>query len=286
MGQTNFYFGKFHFQQLSTLWDFDEEVESSRKELIRNRLVDYVNESDVIYREPDGYWRFGKCKETEGMIIGKLGKIFTEERTTWDDESEDYITFEEEVEVADVSFFIADPQSEGIAFNRKLHTGSEKFTEAFATGYNDYYDLADGLTIELQRTGGDKHYSEILQDARRVYSVDFDLVPVNPSADEEMEILDDHIKEMNAEEMGFDAESGEGLNYEEDFIRSAFAMSDDGGYGDYTIRFEKDGEKETYNSRGDHATTELEEPEELDDLKTIAEKLLTRLQQLLSQNDE
>lgn len=285
MEGTNFYYGEFFFKQIPRLQDFGRDERIDRRDLIRERIFDYVTQTEVIYRESDGNWRFGRCEKWDEYIIGKLGKIFTEERTVWNDEAQDYVTVEEELEVADVSFFIVDPIIEGIVFNRKLHTGSAKFIKAFATGYNHYYDLDGALSVELKRTGGDKHYSEILEDVRRVYSVDFDLRPVNPSADEEMEILDEHIKGMNADDMGLDAQSKEGLNYDEEFIRSAFALSDEGDYGDYTIRYQKSGETETYDSRGEHATTEKEEPEDLDDLRALAIQLLDRLKDLISDGD-
>lgn len=282
MDDTKFYFGSLEFKQVAILHDFEDFQAANRAELIKERLFEFVNESDIIFRESDGYWRFGKCEKWEGHIIGKLGKIFTEERTTWDEDLEDYKTIETEIEVADVSFFIIDPVTEGIAFNRKLHTGSTKFANAFAKGYNKYYNLDDEIEIELVRTGGDKHYKEILREARRIFSVDFDLEPVNPSADEEMEILDSHIKGMNADEMGLEAESGEGLNPDDEFIRSGFALSDDGDYGDYTVRFEKDGETVTYDSRGDYEREESQDPDDLDDLKTQAKALLTKLDELLT----
>lgn len=134
METTNFYFGLFDFKQISRLHDFEDAKGGNRQELVTERLIEYVDDSDIIFRESDGYWRFGKSIEWEGLILGKLGKIFTEERTTWNDEIEDYETIEEEIEVADVSLFLIDPFVEGIVFNRKLHTGSAKFAEAFATG--------------------------------------------------------------------------------------------------------------------------------------------------------
>lgn len=95
-----------------------------------------------------------------------------------------------------------------------------------------------------------------------------------------MEILDDHIKNMNADEMDLAAESDEGLNYQEDFIRSGFALSDDGDYGDYRIRYQSGDDTVTYDSRGDHATTSMREPEDLEDLKTASEGLVDRLDEL------
>lgn len=286
MDETNFYFGNLTFKQVSTLSDFDDLEISDRTDMIRKRIYEFVSQSDIIYRESDGYWRFGKCDKWDGKIIGKLGKIFTEERTTWNPEIEDYETVEEEIEVADVSLFIIDPDAEGIVFNRKLHTGSTKFAQAFAIGYNDFNELDDELEIDLLRTGGDRHYSEILREARRVYSIDFELEPVNPSANEEMEILDDHIKAMNANEMGLKAESDNGLNPEEEFLRSGFALSDDGGYGDYIIRYQRGDETETYDSRGDYATETESDPEDLDDLKSLAKRLIERLKDLISDMSE
>lgn len=271
MADTNFYFGKLEFSQLLRLKDYEGGEKGDKEELIRERLYEYFTESDTVYRETDGKWRFGNCEIWSGYIVGKFGKIFTEEHTKWDDDQDDYVTEEEVLEVADVSHFIIDPNIPGLAFNRKLHTGSSKFATAFASGYNAHFDIDDELEIKLLRTGGDRHYQDILQSANYVRSVEFDLEPPGDSWDDEVKGMDHHMRQMNAGEMKFEVKNESGLDTQEDLIRSSFELSAD-GYGDYKMSYLNNGVAETYDSRGSYVTEEKQDPSELVDITEMAER--------------
>lgn len=288
MPETSFHFAEVVLPQ-SGLDDFVEGDLESGAEFHREKLYDFVNRSEIVYVEPesDAVWRFGQCEIHDGLIIGKFGKNFTEEQTTWDSEKEDYVEERQEVEVADVSHFIIFPSYPGIAFNRKQRIGPNQFRDAFVGGFENVDDIGGEIEVNLLRTGGEYTFDEVASRVNRVFAVDFELEPTNPYPDEDMAILDNHIHDMNADEFELEAETKEGeLNTDEDFIRSGAAMSDVGDYGDYIIKYEDDeGEEHEYNSRGERATEEVDEPEALHDLVTVIPNLSNRLRGLLYTDD-
>lgn len=288
MATTNFYFGLLDFYQ-SALSDFDESAPNDIEERRRENLFEYVNQSRIVFHEPqddgeDAVWRFGRCEKVDGLIIGRYGKNFTEEQTQWDDDTKDYVKEREEIEVADVSHFVIFPIIPGIVFNRKLRIGPNQFKDAFVGGYNAS-DTGGKIEMSILRTGGELSFEDVVSNAEKVRKVDFDLEPTNPYPDEDMEILDDHIRAMNAEDfkMVAEAKEDESLNPEEDFIRSGAALSE-GNYGNYVVELlTEDGEELTYNSRGERAREELPEPETVGGLKPYLNDLMNRIEELLIQ---
>lgn len=279
MGTTNFYFGKLEFVQTGLL-DFDPSTPDDSEERRKEKFYNYVKRSNVVFEDvgKETAWRFGQCEIENGNIIGRFGKIFTEEQTQWDDEEEDYIPEREEVEVADVSHFVIFPSIPGIAFNRKHRIGPNQFKDAFVGGYNQS-DCSGKIDMEILRTGGEYSYKEFVSNVDKIREIKFELEPTNPYPDDDMEILDDHIRAMNAEtfEMGAEADDDEELDPREDFLRSGGAMSD-GDYGKFKATYiDDDGEEQEYDSRGKHVKKEGKEPETVGGLIPQMGQLLRNL---------
>lgn len=301
MATTKFYFGLLEFPQRG-MSDFLDDTPDDEIDLRRHNLYEYVRQSDVVYIEPEddgeeAVWRFGKCEKVDGNIIGKFGKEFTDEQTQWDEDEEDYVKERERVEIADVSHFVIYPELPGIVFNRKLRIGPNQFRDAFVEGYNTNPEFSGRISMRLLRTGGDKEFQEVISEAQKVTEVEFDLEPTNPYPQDDMEILDDHIRAMNADEFEMTArveedqeededKDDDSLDPSEDFIRSGAALSE-GGYGNYIVDYiTSDGEEQLYNSRGERAKEEVPEPETLGGIRPHINRLQERLDQLISRDSD
>jgi len=288
MAKTNFYFASIDFPQ-HTLDEFGQEDTEETTEELRNRLFNYVDRSEIIYSPvgEEAVWRFGRCEIRSGVILGRLGKNFTEEQTQWDEDKEDYVQEREEVEVADVSHFIIFPEFPAIAFNRKLHIGPNQFCEAFEEGYKET-ELPGIIELDYLREGGEYDYREFTEYADKILELEFELVPTNPYPHDDMEILDDHIRAMDAEEFEIGAESDdeESLNPDEDLLRSAGAMAD-GDYGEFEATYEdEDGEEKEYNSRGNPATQTTKEPDTVGGLIQHIDRFKTHIQSHINNNTD
>lgn len=281
MSTTNFYFGRIHFDhQLESLDDFPDSEDYEQTQRVRELLYEYISNNKPFESVGGNEWRFGRAEKTNGYILGKLGRVYPDERQQFDDEVGDFI--EEEDVDTDVSFFIIIPEEQIIIFNRKLRIGQTQFIDAFTDGYRKFYDLEDGLTITLLKDTVE--VQRLLSEASRIFFVEFDLIPTNPEADEEMQIIDDRIHEMGADRVGISAESEDELDADDPWIRSGFAMSN-GGYGEYKVGYEKDGEEEEYNSRNRPATYETDEPDTLGGLKSKVGEIQERMETILSRGE-
>jgi len=280
MSDTTFYFGRINFKhQLTGLHDFEQDSGDFDKiARIRQYLFDYVSSENPVYKDEDSIWRFGRCEQHEGQIIGKFGKVFPDQPMQFDDDLGDFVEAEEGDEIADVSLFVIFPEKNVIAFNRKRHIGHKQFMKSFSQGYNNYHNVPDGLIINPIKSSIEIEH--LLQRASRVFSVDFDLVPTNPIRDEDMRVLDEPMRSMGAEEMRFYAETDGSLESDNEFIRSGFALSNN-GYGDFKIGFEEDGENKMYDSRDKPATYETEEPDGLGGLRSRTDEIYEKANELI-----
>jgi len=284
MDETKFYFARINFKhQLTALRDFGGGNDFDREERVRSLLLEYANSSVPVYEgQEESKWRFGEVREYEGNIVGRFGKVFTDQPMQYDDEAGDFIEAEEDEELADVSHFIIYPETDVIAFNRKKRIGQKQFIEAFSRGYENYYDIPDALEIKLIKSNYE--IEEILSRAERVFSVDFDLIPTNPIRDEEMRTLDQPMREMGADDLNFVATSDTELDPENDYIRAGFALSNN-GYGDFEMGYEEDGEEKIYDSRDRPAIYQTEEPESVPAMIQRAEELRSEANQLIITDD-
>jgi hypothetical protein len=142
--------------------------------------------------------------------------------------------------------------------------------------------------MELLRTGGEYSYHEFIQQADEVYRLEFDLVPTNPFPDNEMELLDDHLRDMGTDEFNMEAkvdEEDSSLDPEEDLLKSAGALVD-GDYGSFEAKFsDESGETRPYNSKGEYETEEIPEPEEIEDMQPRTDILLSSISDALSRRE-
>ena len=281
MAKTNFYFGRLNFKhQLTTLSDYDSDMD--RVDRIRSTLYDYVNSGEVVFSEVGGdeKWIFGASIKRDGLIFGKFGKIYTDQPTRYDFEQGDFIDSEEEETQAEYSMFLIQPEKNLIVFNQRHRIGYRQFQRAFAAGYNNFYNLDDGISITLLKDAGD--VERILEETE-VQSVEFDLVPTNPTSDPDMEVLDNHIRNMEADIFGMDAKADGGINMDDDLMKAALSMSN-AGYGDFQMEYERQNRREKYSSADKPASQETDKPSNLEDLVASARDLTERAQDLLITN--
>ena len=283
MPSTNFYFGRLNFKhQLTSLSNYDAEMD--RADRIRSTIREYVNSSEVVYSEvgSDEKWIFGAIIEREGMLFGKFGKIYTNQPTRYDFDEGDFIDSEEEETEADYSMFLVYPEKNLIVFNQRRRIGYRQFQHAFASGYNNYYNLDDGLAVTLLKDAGNV---EDLLEETEVQTVEFDLVPTNPTSDPDMQVLDNHIRNMEADNFGIDAKADGGINMDDDLMQAALSMSN-AGYGDFQMEYERDNRRERFVSADKPASHETDRPSILQDLVAHASDLVERAQDLLDVNGD
>ncbi|WP_410765781.1 hypothetical protein [Haloferax sp. DFSO60] len=285
MDETKFYFGRISFKhQLQGLDDFAEGAEEFNKvDRIRERLLKYTKSTEPVYADEDAVWRFGRVEEHGETIIGRFGKVFTDQPMQFDDDEKDFVQSDDNEEIADVSHFIIYPSKNVIAFNRKKHIGHKQFVKVFAAGYGNFYGMPEGITISLLKNSIE--VEELLSVAERIHELDFDLVPTNPIRDDEMKVLDEPMREIGADEFSIAAESETGsLNPRNSFVRSGFALSNN-GYGDFKITYEVGGETKFYDSRDKPATLEIEEPDGIGGLRVSSETIFNQVKQLTISED-
>jgi hypothetical protein len=284
MAKDSFYFGDINFdKEQAKIGEFQDSWSKPTNDDLRGQLVEYVKSKQPVYEEDDAEWRFGKPIFRDDYIIGKFGKIFPDEPTQYDDVLGDFVTSKQED--ADVSFFILFLDKMAIAFNRKLRIGPEQFATAFSTGFNRYNFESDSKFIDVEIKEWSEDIDEVLQSADKVYSLDFDLETTNPGPTDEMETMDDRFKEAEADEFGVDMQSDNGLFTGAKVVRAAVDFVKE-NYGDGVIKFERDGRSEQYSTKSKTATKNLDEPEELSDMKKHVEELSDQIEALTITSDD
>jgi hypothetical protein len=282
MSTSRFYFGRLHFTRQLPL-DYDYTSDGSREERIRETLWEYVNGETPVYREgedDDTIWVFSSVDREDGRIFGKFGKVYTRELTEFDFEEWDFIDETESENQAVYSYFVVFPEMNLVGFNRRRRIGYRQFQEAFSEGYNIHIGMEGALSMRLLKDTTD--VEEIISN-NIIQNVDFDLVPTNPTNEPDMEILDNHIQEMGADEVNLSAESSTdtdagdtitaeadgGINMDEDLMQAALSMSA-AGYGEFRMDYFDENRSDTYNSRERPADKEVEQVNTLERLKRIA----------------
>lgn len=282
MPRTNFYFGRLNFKhQLTSLDDFNQDLD--REERVRQALWNYATTDGVVFEERDGdvQWVFGVTQQENGDIVGKFGKIYPDRPTTYDFDQGDFIEEGEESHQADYSMFLIHPSENLIIFNQRQHIGYRQFQEAFAGGYNNFIGLDDALKITLLQDVEDVY--RLLEEATVKY-VNFDLVPTNPTSDPDMQILDERIQNMAAEQFGMTAESDSEINMDDDLMQAALNMAN-AGYGNWEMDAEREDRREHYRSTDRPAAHESRRPSTINDLGGLSTELLERARSLLSDNE-
>jgi len=283
MPTTNFYFGRVHFRhQLTSLEDFDEDL--TRAERVRKALFEYVSTDEVVYEDQDSrgndvQWVFGVVVEEEDFFVGHFGKVYTDRPTTYSFDRGEFVEGDTEQTEADYSTYLVYPEENLIIFNQRQHIGYRQFQTAFAEGYSNYVGIDDAISIALLQ---DTAEIETLIQESEIKYIDFDLVPTNPTSDPDMQALDDHIQNMEAESFGMSAEAdGGGINMDDDLMQAALNMSVS-GYGEFEMDYERDDRRDRYRSTDRPAAKEIQSPDTLSDLVGRAGDLIGRARELVS----
>jgi len=276
---TTFYFGRIHFDQVPLSMEIDQNTPEFDEGNIQ-RMRDYIDTNDHVFVEEDGRWRFGRYREIEGenFLIGKFGKEFVDKNTRYDDNVEDFVDMEEDD--ADVSYFALFIDTGIIAFSRKLRIGPQQFTEAFSTGYNQYHDVGARMSIEILENN--LNLEDVFRISDTVNNVDFELIPTNPEANDEMEKMDQRFKEAEADSFEIEADSDSGLNVSSRVIKAGreFVKND---YGEAVVRYYYRGRSEQFSTKTESASMETnEDPDDLNEMQSVVSQLKDQATGVLS----
>ena len=273
MVDTTFYFAEYEVKgTLTTLKDYDPS--STRKDRERAILEDYIRSDGEIAEGQTGTWYFGKIEPQQDYDLGKFGKVYSEEPTTYDKEEGDFVEDTAPNQEADYSMFILHYEDNLLIYNTKNRIGHKQFLKYFAQGFNSRQ--AGDVSIDLTKLHNTDSVEEVVSQ-KRVQKASFELEPSNPSSQPEWENLDEEIQEMLAKKLKLIAESKEGaaLNMDEELLEQAVEMAQT-KYGlDYRIVYNDDGHIKTITKRTDPVQKEDERPETLGGLQAKAGDLLS-----------
>lgn len=273
MGEANFYFGRLNFKhQITSLSQFSGDGElPDREELVKTIILDYLRTDGPVYRQTDEQeWYFGDIRDSNEYIMGKFGKVFPEQPTTYDEASGDFVDQSNPQRQADYSMFIIYIPKNIIIYNQRKRVGYQQFREAFAKGYDNHIGQDDALSVNLLQNKADVNH--IIQNAN-VSEAEIDVVPTNPTSDPDMQKLDSHIQRMNATGLSLEVE-GPSLDMEEDLLAGGIAMTNN-GYGDYRLHYEMGDRSDILTSSDKPATKKLEQPENLSEFEDQAPDLIS-----------
>ncbi|WP_158413673.1 DUF4747 family protein [Haladaptatus cibarius] len=286
MSDTKFYFTEYEVNGiLTTLFDFDSQ--KTREEREREVLKDYIRKDGPIIEGESGTWYFGRIEDDGDYELGKFGKVYTEEPTTYDEEEGDFIDDVQPNKDADYSMFIIDYSNNLLIYNTKNRIGHQQFRKYFADGFEKENNGVVSLETEYVRN---KEAVENVVNEKPVLKADLELKPSNPSSEPEWENLDESIQKMLAKELDIIAESKEGksLNMDEDLLEQAVEMAQT-EYGiDYEIVYVDNGNGDeqikTINKERDPVSRTEEEPDTLGGLRTYASEFITYATSYLNQD--
>jgi hypothetical protein len=265
MPTTKFYFANFEFSDQTSIYNISGSEELTREQALRNSMVSYVKSEEPVYEDDNSEWRFGRSIAEDDYIVGKFGRVFSDSVTTYDSDIDDFKQIDQS-DIADVSYFVVFFEYGVVAYNTRQRIGYKQFINAFYEGYNNYYNTPDLLTLYPRKQS--ESIDTILQEAPNIQELEFELVPTNPEADEEMEELDNHIKNMNAGDFGMRAEASgeESLNTEDSLLNAAIQFVRN-RYGDAKATFIRDGENIERRTKRRPMVQQTEEPEDIDELE-------------------
>lgn len=282
MPSTNFYFGRLNFKhQLTSLDDFSEDL--SRAERIKRALLSYIQTDGPVFTQENGNieWVFGVCYEEGDYLLGKFGKVYPNRPTRYDYDRGEFIEENEEGTQADYSMFLIYPEENLIVFNQRQNIGYRQFQQAFSAGYNKHLGLDDALNIGLLQDT--RAVEDLISESQVMYAT-FDLVPTNPTSDPDMQVLDNHIQNMEADSFNMSVQTDGGINMDDDLMQAALNMST-AGYGNFELEYEQDDRVERYKSANRPAAQEIDRPSTLDDLYGAASDLIDRAHELIHSDD-
>lgn len=272
MSDTTFYFTKYEVSgNLATLMDYDPE--RTREEREREILEEYIQTDGPVVDGSTGTWYFGAVELEQNYALGKFGKVYTEEPTTYDEEVGDFIDDTLPNREADYSMFILHFDPNLLIYNTKNRIGHQQFRKYFAQGLEENY--GERISLETEYIRNTDEIETVLTEST-VLEASFELEPSNPSSEPEWENLDESIQEMLAERLEIIAESeeGQGLNMDEDLLEQAVEMAQT-RYGiNYRIVYDDDGQIKTINKTRSPVQKEEEKPANLGGLRARATNLI------------
>jgi hypothetical protein len=284
MSDTTFYFTRYEIEgALTTLLDYDSS--KTRKERERDILEEYIRKDGPIVEGQFGKWYFGRISIEQNYALGKFGKVYSEEPTTYDETEGDFIEEATPNKDADYSMFILDFSNNLLIYNTKNRIGHQQFREYFIDGFKGINGREINLKLEYIRN---RDSIEKVMDEKTILKADFKLKPSNPSSDPEWENLDGSLQEMLAEKLELIAESknGESLNMDEDLLKQGIEMAQTKCGIEYTIVYGDNGVVKTISKKQNPVQTTQERPKNLDGLRAYVSDLLNYGESYLTQNEK
>jgi hypothetical protein len=270
MVDTTFYFAEYTVE--GTL-PMDYDINMDRNERINESLRKYVNSSGPVVDDKSGTWYFGRVDDEYEYLIGKFGRVYSDEPTTYDEERGDFIDDTEPNQEADYSMFILHLERQLLIYHTKYRVGHKQFRKYFSEGYRNR--MGGNIHLDINYIHNEQDVDAIVEEYP-VLNAEFELEPSNPSSHPAWDDLDEEIKKMLARKLGIYAESKEGtdLNFDEELLREIYEMSKS-EYGEYEIIYNDQGQIKTVTSASDEPVQKGEErPDSLERLKSRTSDLI------------
>jgi len=269
MVETTFHFAKWNVTgTLTDLTDLDPTATSD--DLVREAILEFIDTNEPVAETDNSRWHFGDYEEEVDRVYGKFGKVYTDDPVTYDPDEGDFVESAEPNIDADYSVFMIHFGLNLLVYNTKNRVGHQQFRKRFAEGFADSTNNSAQFDSEyIYNTQSIEH---ILSETT-VHEAQFELEPSNPENEDEWEDLDESIQQMLADKFNLDAESAEGLNFDEEFIAQALAMSQT-QYGNYRLKYDDDGTVRIRTSDGEPVRIREERPESIGGIRALSSELI------------
>jgi len=269
MVDTTFYFIKYEIDgTLTSLADFDPSQDHD--DLVRDAFIDYISAKESVVEGSEGKWYFGDYEVESDRIYGEFGKVYSEEPDIYDEEKGVFVESTTPNTEADYSLFLLHLEKNILIYNTRNRIGKNQFINKFREGFRrSVSDAAEMKTEFIQNTDS----VERVVEETTVKEAEFDLVPSNPENEDEWEDLDERIKDMLATRLDLDAESAQGLNFDEELLRQALEMSKS-SYGEFYLKYDENGTVRVLDSEGLPLSKAEERPDSIGGMRAKAGDLL------------
>ncbi|MWG33889.1 DUF4747 family protein [Halomarina oriensis] len=282
MVDTTFYFARYNVKgTLTTLTEYD--ASKSRADREREVLERYIRTDGEIAEGENGTWYFGKVEPEQNYDLGKFGKVYSEEPTTYDKEEGDFVEDTAPNQEADYSMFLLHYEDNLLIYNTKNRIGHEQFLKYFSEGFNSRHE--GDVSIELSKMHNTDSVEWVVNQ-KRVREASFELEPSNPSSHPDWENLDEEIQKMLAKRLSLMAESKDGanLNMDEELLEQAVEMAQT-RYGlDYRIVYDDNGYAKTVTKHREPVQKGEERPDTLGGLQARAGELIGYARSFMNQD--
>ncbi|WP_280535808.1 hypothetical protein [Halopenitus sp. POP-27] len=281
MSDTTFHFAEWDITGVLTdITDLDRTA--SHEDLIREAIIDYIDTTEPVTETDDSRWHFGDYEEEVDRVYGKFGKVYTDDPVTYDADEGDFVESDEPNIDADYSVFMLHFDLNLLVYNTKNRVGHQQFRKRFAEGFAGSTDNSAQFN---SRYVYNTQSIEYILDETTVREANFELEPSNPENEDEWEDLDESIQQMLADKFNIDAESAQGLNFDEEFIAQALAMSQT-DYGEYRLKYDEDGTVRIRTSDGEPVRSRQERPESIGGIRAMSAELINYVRPHLTRDGE